>query len=141
MILGAFDERGRPLIRGKIAIPRLGARGYVTFLVDTGADSTCIHPRDASRMGIPFNRLFDSEISTGIGGGSVYFREAAIVSFAEEGMERLYAIDLLIAEPREGNYEFPSLLGRDVLNRWRIVYDPIDSALEILVRSADHTMH
>jgi len=99
MIFGAFDGRGRPCLRGKVAIPRLGARGYVTFLVDTGADSTSIHPRDAGRVGIPFHRLSDSEVSKGIGGGSLYFREVAIVSFVDEGMERLYAVDLLIGEP------------------------------------------
>ena len=140
MIFGAFDERGRPYIRGKVAIPRLGASGYVTFLVDTGASSTCIHSRDAGRVGIPFHRLFDSEVSRGIGGGATYFREVAVVSFVDGGMERLYAVDLLIGERGAAMDELPSLLGRDLINRWRMDYDPVNSVLEFTVRSADHTM-
>ena len=140
MIIGAFDREGRPYIRGEVAIPRLGVKRHVTFLIDTGADRTCIHPEDARRAGIPFDRLVEAKVSSGIGGRAVYFREPAVVSFVDEMVKRLYAVDLLIAEPTAANSGFPSLLGRDVLNRWRIVYDPTDSALEIFVRSADHTM-
>ena len=140
MIFGAFDEDGRPYIRGQLAIPRLGVKGYVTFLVDTGADSTCIHPEDARRVGIPFERLFDAGVSTGIGGNSVYFREPAVMSFTDEKIKRLYAVELLIGEPSDSSNRLPSLLGRNLLNRWRVEYDPTDLSLECIVRSADRTV-
>ena len=89
---------------------------------------------------MPFDRLVEANASSGIGGSAVYFREPAVVSFVDEKVKRLYVVDLLIAEPTAANAGFPSLLGRDVLNRWRIVYDPTDSALEVFVRSADHTI-
>ena len=140
MIFGAFDEGGRPFKRGQLAIPHLGGKGHVTFLVDTGADSTCIHPEDAQRVGIPFERLFDAGVSTGIGGSSVYFREPAVMSFTDEKVKRLYAVELLIGEPSESSNRLPSLLGRNILNQWRIDYDPTDLSLECIVRSADRTV-
>ena len=99
MIPGAFDWQGRPYIRGEVSVPRLGVKEYVTFLVDTGADSTCIHPEDARRVGIAFDRLVEASDSKGIGGRAVYFREIAVLSFVDEGAKRLYAVDLLIAKP------------------------------------------
>ena len=141
MIFGAFDREGRPYIRGEIAIPRLEVKRHVTFLIDTGADGTCIHPEDARRAGVPFDRLVEADTSSGIGGRAVYFREPAVVSFVDEKVRRLYAVELLIAEPTAANAAFPSLLGREKLNRWRMDYDPAHSLLEFTVRSADHTMN
>ena len=37
-------------------------------------------------------------------------------------------------------YTLPSLLGRDVIDRWRMVYDPQTPLLEFSIRSADLTM-
>ena len=36
--------------------------------------------------------------------------------------------------------DLPSLLGRDILDRWRMVYDPEMGLLEFEVRSADLTI-
>ena len=141
MIFGAFDESGRPYIRGQLAIPSLGVKGYVTFLIDTGADSTCIHPEDVRRVGIPLERLSDARVSTGIGGNSVYFREPAVMSFTDERVKRLYVVELLIGEPGESSNKLPSLLGRNILNRWRMEYDPAYSKLEFSVRSADRAVN
>ncbi len=106
MISGVFDERGRPYIRGELAIPRLAAKGHITFLVDTGADGAYIHPEDARRVGIPFERLLDADVSTGIGGRAVYFREPAALSFTDEEVTILDVVDLLIAEPSRASESF-----------------------------------
>ena len=52
-----------------------------------------------------------------------------------------YRISVDIAEPTTANAIFPSLLGRDVLNRWRMEYDPAYSKLEFTGRSADRTVN
>ena len=35
MIIGEFDDRGRPYVEGLVIIPRLNVREVVTFLLDT----------------------------------------------------------------------------------------------------------
>ena len=55
-------------------------------------------------------------------------------------MERqAYGYDLTvdIAKPENVSGEIPSLLGRDIIDRWRMVYDRTDDLLEFTVRSAD----
>ena len=36
MIVGKFDEHGRPYIEGRLIIPRLNVDRRMTFLLDTG---------------------------------------------------------------------------------------------------------
>ena len=89
---------------------------------------------------MPFDQLGNRRISRGIGGSSSYFVEPAILAFVDRPQTRLYEVELLIAEPHEGNEGLPSLLGRDVINHWYMQYDPADSRLECTVRYADYTL-
>ena len=138
MIRGSFD-RGRPVVECRLVIPRLRVNHRLMLLVDTGASATCLHPADAIRAGIPFERLGNRIGYLGIGGSSAYFREAANLLFEDETYLRIYRLDLLVAAPTESNRDLPSLLGRDVLNRWSVDYDPTNGKLDCTVRSADHT--
>ena len=53
MLQGRFgDTSGRPYMEGHVLLPRLGWRGYVSFIFDTGADTSLLMPLDARRMGI-----------------------------------------------------------------------------------------
>ena len=140
MILGEFDDRGRPYVTSRLIIPRLQINEGLLLLLDTGADRTCLHPRDAVRIRMPFGQLADKQTSRGVGGRSSYFREQAIIAFRDRPQLRLYAIELLVAEPQEDNDTLPSLLGRDIINQWYMQYDPTNTRLEFVVRSADHTL-
>ena len=57
----------------------------------------------------------------------------------EDGYKsHFYEITAGVPDPRRyGN--LPSILGRDVLQRWRMVYDEPRSVLSFTVRSADRT--
>ena len=140
MIVGWFDDIGRPYVEGRIIIPRLQISHRVQFLVDTGADITCLHPSDAREIGIPFPRLRNRGRSRGVGGVSRNFREPAIVAFKDGNLTRLYAIELRIAQPNESNQNLPSLLGRNIINNWRAEYDPAYGVLEFTARRADRTV-
>lgn len=140
MILGRFDDRGRPFVRGRLVAPRLRVDESVLLLLDTGADATCLHPSDAKNVGLPFGQLRNRVSYRGVGGTSPYFVEPALLSFTDKLQARLYAIQLLIAEPDGSNEVLPSLLGRDVINNWQIEYDPTMSRLECTVRHADGTL-
>ena len=141
MIIGRFDQRGRPFIRGRLIIPRLQVDSPVDFMVDTGADVTCLHPGDLRPLGIETRFVPDGSAieASGIGGSGRYFEEIAVLQFEDETETRYYAINLYIAEPNQHMEGLPSVLGRDVINRWRIIYDPEIGQLECAVRSADAT--
>lgn len=138
MIRGSFD-RGRPLVECRLVIPRLRVNHRLMLLIDTGSIATCLHPADAIRAGIPFEQLGNEIGYAGVGGSATYFREVANLLFEDDSRLRIYQLNLLIAIPAEYNRELPSLLGRDVLNRWYVGYDPTNDSLECAVRDADHT--
>ena len=52
MLVGKFDESGKPHLRGIIVLPRLSKSIYINFLVDTGADITLLTPSDGIRTGL-----------------------------------------------------------------------------------------
>lgn len=140
MIVGYFDPRGRPYAVCRLIIPRLRLSQRVALLVDTGADGTCLHPRDARRIGIPFSELGNRRFSRGVGGRSAYFREPAFLSFRDGDLARVYELELLIADPNESDESLPSLLGRNVINHWHVEYDHSEGRLEFTVRYAGRTI-
>lgn len=71
MIQGYFGGqpgRLRPYIIARVTIPALAINGTVHFLVDTGADSTLIAPRDAEELALQTVQLPEGPPSTGVGG-------------------------------------------------------------------------
>lgn len=138
MITGYFDDEGRPRIRGNIYIPRLAIGERVWFLLDTGSDITCVGASDANTLHIQRRRLGVPTAIGGIGGRGYFSTEKALVAFengADDSRFSVYEIDLHIAYSETGS--LPSLLGRNIINRWRIDYDPTNGVLECAVRSAD----
>ena len=133
MIDGFFDHRGRAFVRCRLDIPRLNITGVVEFRVDTGADRTSLHPGASAFLGIPFDRLEmqNARAASGLGGRIIYFQEPAQLLFDDDtrGLETR-DVDLLIAEPILRNASLPSLLGLDVLNLWRMNFDPRNDLLQ-----------
>ena len=133
MITGFFDHRGRAFVRCRLDIPRLNISGVVEFRMDTGADGTSLHPGASAQLGIPFDRLEvrNALVASGLGGQIIYFQEPAQLLFDDDarGLERC-DVDLLIAEPTLRNASLPSLLGLNILNRWRMNFDPRNDLLQ-----------
>lgn len=133
MIAGSFDSSGQPVVKSRLVVPRLGVDDEVDFLVDTGADSTCLHPADGQYIRFPYDELAVSLDSEVVGGSHPYYREYAYVVFYESDGIRPRAFDIILAvvrpeqptpsNPRPVVNRLPSLLGRDVLNRPRMDYD------------------
>jgi hypothetical protein len=63
-------------------------------------------------------------ISEGIGGESEGFNERAVLTFSDKRFIYSYVLKVEISKPTRRNLRFPSLLGRDLLDRWRFVMDP-----------------
>ena len=135
MVVGWFSFTGHPFVRVLITIPRLGIQNEVEFLVDTGADYTCVNHRDAVNMGLFPEVLRESARThaTGIGGSSRYFVEDARLEFldTDEESPREYPVSLRIADLSDTPMPNPSLLGRDILNLHRMIYSPGERRLEL----------
>ena len=124
MITGFFSSRGRPYIEGTVTLPRFGVSADVPFLLDTGADSSCLHFRHTRELAVPESSLRNRSSVGGIGGTAAYYREPAIVTFTYgDGRidEVSYNIDLDLSYSDE-TIGLPSLLGRDILDDWHIEY-------------------
>ena len=134
----------RPYIQGWIHIPRLSVQGTIWFLADTGADCTTLMPVDGLPIEISYDQLEESSkhATSGIGGSSDSFLEQAYVIFAdvEENVAYGYEIGLAIIPPEDWNQNTPSLLGRDIMKRWRIVFDQSENELLVNVRSCDREL-
>ena len=135
MIFGWFSFGGYPYVRARVTIPRLGIQSEVEFLVDTGADHTCVNHRDAAYLRLFPDVLLESARThaTGIGGSSRYFVEDARLEFldTDEERPREYPVSLRIADLSDTPMPIPSLLGRDILNLHRMVYSPAERRLEL----------
>jgi hypothetical protein len=139
MLRGRFEgARGRPYLDGQLVIPRLSLEAGLSFLVDTGADRTVLMPTDALNMGVDYSGLTTYERSIGASGISTSFVEEGYVSFTEaSGTTHFFRIDLRIVPPVSGLEGVLSLLGRDVLNRLRMNYDPVKGRLTFAVVTSD----
>ena len=139
MIRGRFgDTTGRPYIEGRLSIPRLGIVGDISFIMDTGADTSVLMPVDAQRMGVDFQLLANTVESRGIGGLSKQFVEDAIVVFTEPAVcLHAYFLSMRIATPSPDIADIPSLLGRDIIDNWAITYDKSNAGLTAEVTRSD----
>ena len=136
MIIGSFEEKGRPYVNAELFLPRLRLSGVVSFLVDTGSDSTILHPPDMARVGIRVSELRGKSGSRGIGGPGDAYPETARLLFedADGVTPYFYRLDIDIAKPDANNQSLPSLLGRDILDCWYTECDPTNNLLRFTVR-------
>lgn len=142
MLAGRFgNTSGRPYIEGRLYFPRLKIQSDISFIVDTGADHSLLMPLDGRRMNLEYNNLGGNKETVGIGGLTNNYIEPAMVVFTDPGLQLyVYNIDLTIASHDDGIRDIPSLLGRDILDRWRMTYDPSQKNLTFEVVSADITI-
>ena len=113
-----------------VVVPSLGIIGRAQFLVDTGTDTTILHPESAIKLNCPFDDLENPVELISAGGPHAYYAEPAVVSFYEGGARHDYRIEIYIAKPHPTVNDLDSLLGRDVLNDLRMEYDPRQGLLQ-----------
>jgi hypothetical protein len=103
----------------------------VDFLIDTGATTTALHPQDAIfKVGIDPFKLLDASawpipLSVGgIGGSCDYYPATAQYLFYDQaGSWQVEHGQIAIAQFRLDNQAHPSLLGWDLLERFRLSTD------------------
>ena len=134
MIKGSFDN-GSPFIEGLLVFPGLNIHGPISFLLDTGADETCIMPTDGRRLRIDYGALTGRKVPIrGVSGSIITTKRPALIFFTEDtGKVRVYRIQIDIMPDEPELYGLHSLLGQDILSRWRTVHDPtrgLDEAVQ-----------
>jgi hypothetical protein len=141
MIRGRFgDTSGRPFIEGRLIIRKLGIYDYVSFCIDTGSDETVLLPVDSHRMNLDFSKLKNKTVSCALNGDCELYTVAATIQFFEPPYRiHSYNIDLKIAPMNPKIMVLPSIVGRNILDRWSINCCRIKNRLNIKVLSADHT--
>ena len=128
---GYWGEFEAPYVSAVLICEVLGLKKPVEFLIDTGASRTTILDNDAIRLGIDCGKLQKFEPGTaGIGGivdtfiipdVKLLFRSKN--GFHEEELKEIFVLRH-VAEEREIEERIrrlPSLLGRDVLNKYGLV--------------------
>ena len=100
MLRGRFgDTSGAPYLEAHISFSRLRLRGFVSFLIDTGADGTILMPADSKKFGIVFGSLRNPTTSEGIGGIAKGYSGRAVISFSDHRHIYTYVIKMEIAGP------------------------------------------
>ena len=119
------NTSGEPLLEGLLQIPSQNISNHISFLVDTGADMSILMPDDGVLMGIDYSALSDTQVVGGIGGETTIYTEPARIIFAESGKcLHAYAITLGISPVKKELEETHSLIGRDILQNWKMRYHP-----------------
>jgi hypothetical protein len=124
-----------PSIYAQLESKVLQRRQTIAFLVDTGASVTTVMDRDRERLGVEWNRLgATNRPLSGVGGtvdtrlitdGLLVFKAASGQMVKEKLVVHVARHDIahLDSRGRELVLQLPSLLGRDVIERYRLIYD------------------
>jgi predicted aspartyl protease len=132
MLSGRFTRFGSPAITGELQIPNLSVAGEVTFLIDTGASNVVLMPRDVEKLGVPIDKLEEKKDIEGTTGTAKAFVRTAFIVFRSETYAYTYTVQLVIIEPTiENSGRGPSLLGREIVNKWCFLYDARAGTLDI----------
>lgn len=96
-------------------------------------------PEDGLRLGIPYKQLVYDRDCIGLGGRAKICEINALITFSEQRRAFTYRVKLGIAQLQKDILIAPSLLGRDIVNRTRMVYQHSNSTVNFKVISADAT--
>ena len=137
-ILCYFDNRFEPpapFVRATVESKILKIRRLVHFHIDTGASATTLLDKDAYYLGINIRKLKKAERKIGGLGGLIdtfVIEDVALFFRAENGEITKENLRLLVgthdlsklsSEEKSLIIRIPSLLGRDIIYRYRLICD------------------
>jgi hypothetical protein len=138
MIKGFLERRfypPAPFIKAVVVSRSLNMSGLVDFHIDTGASASIILDKDLRYLKLSVAGLKRAERDVGGIGGLIntyVIEDTALMFRATDGSVVEERLKLLVgshdlrefdAESRKLMMVIPSLLGRDVLGRFKLVYD------------------
>ncbi len=132
----------RPYVGVEVLIEGTSGHFVVHFLIDTGADDTVLHSLDMQRpdappLAFPFGDHPERRRIGGIGGGAYIIPVSARLFFGTDaGADRVWRDSRVwVAEPTDANRRMPSLLGRDLLQFFRLTVDYLATPPVLLEQS------
>lgn len=128
MIQGDFDNHNRPIVEADLQLSATGRVIHVRPLIDTGAIDTIIMPADADRLGLHPATMPPKRRIPGLGGHleGFEFNNASLIFHDLAGSPVLYYIDILVVtrnlvtQNHPQALRYPSILGRDIITRWKL---------------------
>lgn len=135
------DATGQPVIRASVVLPEIETGFETDFIVDTGADNTCVTELNSLTGAIhpyllpPKIDVYESE-STGVGGTATSYILDTEVLLAfeeyEEARER-YSLHIEHLPGLRISTGSPfNLLGRDVIHRFTMDYNPVEGYIDMV---------
>jgi hypothetical protein len=135
VIHGTFDPESPewpvPTVRALVHLEGFSSAWTgVTFLLDTGATTTCLHPVDSLRI-VPRDLLTDPgrwphrDAIVGVGGPTFCFQHPGYIALFDEDTTEWFQFKLTysIAQFGLASARLPSLLGWDVLTNFAVLCD------------------
>jgi hypothetical protein len=94
-------------------------------LIDTGAEATCLDPAIIRMLGLPFCMTVFSNMpaTVGLGLSSIYAGSIAILHPSGNARQNLVVPEVEICELPLRTLNLDAVIGRDILNRLRFIYD------------------
>lgn len=129
-MISGFFRNGAGFVNAHLISEAININETIEFLVDTGASRTTLLDKDATYLGIVYDKLrrYEQDMS-GIGGCvDTYVIDDALLLFGEHRMEIpvfviRHPLDTINKEEGIRILRFPSILGRDVINKFRLIFD------------------
>ena len=134
MIFEAFFKGDSIFINAHLISSALKIDETIEFLIDTGASRTTLLDRDAIFLGVNYNKIpkYKQQVS-GIGGTveTHSIPDASLIIKSGDYRKNFSMPVLVVRHPFEKMNEteririlrLPSILGRDILNQFRLIYD------------------
>lgn len=129
-MISGFFKNDAGYINAHIISTSLGIDETIEFLVDSGASRTTLLDKDAIFLGLDYSNLKKhNQNVSGIGGSVETFiiDDATLILGSEQIHLSVFivrhALGNLNKEDKIKILRIPSLLGRDVINRFRLVFD------------------
>jgi hypothetical protein len=94
-------------------------------LIDTGAEATCLDPAIIQMLGLPFESTVFSNMpaTVGLGLSSIYAGSITVLHPSGNARQNLVVPEVGICELPLRTLNLDAVIGRDILNRLRFVYD------------------
>ncbi len=136
-IKGYVDYRFHaPFIKASITLAELNTKIVLTLMIDTGSTNTLILWKDLEKLKIEFSKVEGVEKEFSGIGGMVKAREyEALIEFLTEEGEvisektRIYIVSTKC--PNKRLKLLPSILGRDIINRYILHYNYISGEVSL----------
>jgi hypothetical protein len=110
----------------------------IEFLISTGADTACLMPGDVFRL-----RLEETDWGTetelrGLDGTTIVYQNNATITFVDRGNGLVnYKIPVYVYPNKPPYDKQPSVLGRNMLENWRLHYSQSEKKLSAEVLRHD----